>query len=179
MSFFFLTFFMNIPWWKYKFAWISCYIHIFYKLVDCGLFNCSGQMRWRYFINGVGAMIVSHQHLLNFLGLTSSLNCNRRQLLPFLYREPKSCEILMFVCNRLIMKSMKLVIQLHFIWWVNSFSDISRKCILPNMIATPIIFGKMHFLLISENEFFHEIKCKRMTAPIIFGNFQFQLISEN
>ena len=32
------------------------------------------------------------------------------------------------------MKSMKLVILLHFISWVNSFSDISRKCILPNMI---------------------------------------------
>ena len=33
----------------------------------------------------------------------------------------------------------------------------SKKCILPNMIGVviaPIIFGKMHFLLISENLFF-------------------------
>ena len=30
---------------------------------------------------------------------------------------------------------MKLVILLHFISWVNSFSDISRKSILPNMIG--------------------------------------------
>ena len=33
------------------------------------------------------------------------------------------------------MKSMKLVILSRFISWVNSFSDISRKCILPNMIG--------------------------------------------
>ena len=31
------------------------------------------------------------------------------------------------------------------------------------IIATPIIFGKMQFLLISENEFFHEIECNGMT----------------
>ena len=35
----------------------------------------------------------------------------------------------------------------------NLISDISRKCILPNMIkaeATLIIVGKIHFLLVSE-----------------------------
>ena len=32
------------------------------------------------------------------------------------------------------MKSMKLVFPSRFISWTNSFSDISRKCILPNMI---------------------------------------------
>ena len=32
------------------------------------------------------------------------------------------------------------------------------KCILLISLWR-IIFGKMHFLLISENEFFHEIKC--------------------
>ena len=52
----------------------------------------------------------------------------------------------------------------------NSFSDVSRKWILPNMVravsrewtipnmnrAVPalIIFGKIYFLLTSENEFF-------------------------
>ena len=50
---------------------------------------------------------------------------------------------------------------------------ISRKCILPNMIGAvtalmiftaPIIFGKMHFLLISEHWFFHEIKRDGMTS---------------
>ena len=38
-----------------------------------------------------------------------------------------------------------------------SFSDISGKWILPNMIrmgTALIMFGKIYFLLISENEFF-------------------------
>ena len=38
-----------------------------------------------------------------------------------------------------------------------SFSDASRKWILPNMIRAvpdPIIFGKIYFLLTSENDFF-------------------------
>ena len=50
---------------------------------------------------------------------------------------------------------------------MNSFSDISRKCILPNVIGAvtaPIIFGQMHFLLISENEIFHEIKRDGITS---------------
>ena len=40
---------------------------------------------------------------------------------------------------------------------MNSFSDISRKCISPNMMRAGnalIIFSEMHFLLISENEFY-------------------------
>ena len=37
-----------------------------------------------------------------------------------------------------------------------------------------IIFGKMHFLLISENEFFHEIKCNRMTS---FMKFMFAVMN--
>ena len=37
--------------------------------------------------------------------------------------------------HKLLMKSTKLVIPLDFISWVNSFSDISRKCILPDMIG--------------------------------------------
>ena len=97
------------------------------------------------------------------------------------------------------MNSMKLVNPLHFISWKNSFSDISRKCILPNMIGavnshqrwcsafafifgvnwlwltSPIIFGKMHFLLISENLFFHEIKCNEMTS---FMEFMFLVIDK-
>ena len=62
----------------------------------------------------------------------------------------------------------KLVIpsrnSVTFISWKNSFSDISRKYILhPNIrshptrghpVTTVVIFGSMHFLLISENEFF-------------------------
>ena len=32
----------------------------------------------------------------------------------------------------------------------------------------PIIFGKMHFLLIPENEFFHAIKCNGVTSFIEF-----------
>ena len=38
------------------------------------------------------------------------------------------------VSGQVSMKSMKLVILLHFISWKNSFSDISRKCSLPDMI---------------------------------------------
>ena len=34
--------------------------------------------------------------------------------------------------------------------------------------STPIILGKMHFLLISENEFTHGIKCNGMTSFIEF-----------
>ena len=31
-------------------------------------------------------------------------------------------------------------------------------------VSTLIIFGKMHFLLMSENEFFHQIKCDEITS---------------
>ena len=52
----------------------------------------------------------------------------------------------LFVKEGHLMISMKLVIPLYFDSWKNSFSDISRKCILPNMIGAVIIFSKMHFL---------------------------------
>ena len=32
------------------------------------------------------------------------------------------------------------------------------------VLTAPIIFGKMHFLLMSENEFTHEIKCSGITS---------------
>ena len=38
-------------------------------------------------------------------------------------------------------------------------------------VTAPIIFGKMHFLLISGNEFIHEIKCNGMTIFIEFMIF--------
>ena len=46
----------------------------------------------------------------------------------------------------------------------NSFSDVSRKWMLPNMIREVpvlIIFGKIHFLLTSENEFFTGMEEKK------------------
>ena len=55
------------------------------------------------------------------------------------------------------MNSMKTFPSVTFYFMKNSFSDISRKWILPNMIRTVpalIIFGKIHFLLTSEIEFF-------------------------
>ena len=68
-----------------------------------------------------------------------------------------------FWCEQLHLNSMKLVIPLHFISWKNSFSDISRKCILPNMIYfvkyTSCWYQKI---------FFHEIKCNRMTSFMEF-----------
>ena len=36
------------------------------------------------------------------------------------------------------------------------FTDISKKCISPSKFEALIIFGKMHFLGISESNFFHE-----------------------
>ena len=57
-----------------------------------------------------------------------------------------------------IMNSMKTCPSVTFYFMKNSFSDISSKWILPNMIRAvpaPIILGnKIHFLLISENELF-------------------------
>ena len=59
------------------------------------------------------------------------------------------------------MKSMKLVIPSRFISWKNPFSDASRKVIITiiiRMVPVLIIFVKVHFLLVSEGDFFHEIK---------------------
>ena len=52
--------------------------------------------------------------------------------------EAKRSILCQVVCHnvKLIMNSMKLVIPLHFISCKNSFSDISRKCILPNVIRS-------------------------------------------
>ena len=47
----------------------------------------------------------------------------------------------------------------------------SASLILPNKIGAvtaPVIFGKMHFLLISENDFFYEIKCNGITSFMDF-----------
>ena len=63
----------------------------------------------------------------------------------------------------LFMKSMKLV-PLHLFLLKNSFSDIGKKCISPNKIKALILFGKMHFLGISENNSFHDIKRTGMTS---------------
>ena len=38
-------------------------------------------------------------------------------------------------------------------------------------VTAPIIFGKMHFLLISENEFFNEIKRDGITGFMDFIHF--------
>ena len=60
-----------------------------------------------------------------------------------------------------------LVIPSRFISWKNPFCDVSRKWILPNTLrAVPalIIFGKIHLLLTSENDFFHEIKRDGITS---------------
>ena len=37
-------------------------------------------------------------------------------------------------------------------------------------VTATIVFGKIHFLLISEKEFFHEIKCNGMTSFMEFMN---------
>ena len=56
-----------------------------------------------------------------------------------------------------IMNSMQTCNSVTFYFMKNSFSDVSRKWILPNMIRAGtalIIFDNIHFLLTSENEFF-------------------------
>ena len=74
------------------------------------------------------------------------------------------------------MNSMKTCPSVTFYFMKSSFSDISRKCILPNTtrtVAILIIFGNVHFLLISERVF-DEIKhdgrtslMDSMTCPIL------------
>ena len=69
------------------------------------------------------------------------------------------------------MNSMKTCNSVTFFFMKNEMSDISMTWILPNMILVGtdlIIFGKMHFLLISEYYFFHQIKCNRMTSLMDF-----------
>ena len=69
---------------------------------------------------------------------------------------------------------MKLVIPLHVISrQKNPNFEWNRKCILPSKIGAVtslIIFGKMHFLLLSENDFFHEIECVEITSFMDFLN---------
>ena len=58
-----------------------------------------------------------------------------------------------------------------FYFMKNSFSNIDRKCILPNKIVAvtaPIMFGKIHFLLMPENHLFIEIKCNGITSFMEF-----------
>ena len=60
----------------------------------------------------------------------------------------------------LIMNYMKTCNSIAFYFLKKSFSDINRKCILPNKIRVApalIIFGKIHVLQISQNDFFYEI----------------------
>ena len=69
------------------------------------------------------------------------------------------------------MNSEKLVIPLHFISWKTHFLILAGSVfyqIWIGWLTTLIIFGKMHFLLISENEFTHEIKCNGMTSFMDF-----------
>ena len=66
------------------------------------------------------------------------------------------------------MKSMKLVFPLYFTSLKNSFSDITRKRIFTEYDQGG--FGKMRFLLISENEFFNEMKYNGKTSFMDFMN---------
>ena len=87
--------------------------------------------------------------------LMASLNANLFQAFPFLWSLPA------------LMNSMQTCNSVTFYFMKNSFSDISRKCFLPHVNRTVpalIILGKMHILLISEKEFFHEIKRDGITS---------------
>ena len=66
--------------------------------------------------------------------------------------------------SRHYMNSVKLVIPLHFISWKNSFCDISRKCVLPNMIRAGIRLYSLYWSIHTKDE------SKRGTAfAFIFG----------
>ena len=78
------------------------------------------------------------------------------------------------------MYSMKLVIPFHFmreVHSVNLFSDISRKCILPNMYERgndyPYHIWQNAPPEISEHEFTHEMKCNGMTTFMEFMTIAF------
>ena len=65
----------------------------------------------------------------------------------------------------------KVVIPLCFISWKTNFLIKARSAfyqIWLGGLTALIIFGKIHFLLISENEFFHEMKCDRTTVCMEF-----------
>ena len=66
------------------------------------------------------------------------------------------------------MRSMKLVVRVRFISQKKLFADIPRKCILLNMIRAVILFGKMHFFLISENEFFMKLNVMELQVFMEF-----------
>ena len=51
--------------------------------------------------------------------------------------------------------------------WIDQYNEC-------NWLTAPIIFGKIHFLLISENQFFHEEKCNGMTS---FKDFMKSVVS--
>ena len=38
------------------------------------------------------------------------------------------------------------------------YEQLAEVCCLTLVVTVPVLFGKMHFLLTSENEFFYEIK---------------------
>ena len=70
--------------------------------------------------------------------------------------------VVLIVLVTTVMKSMKLVIPLHFLK-KPSFLKLTGSA-----FYSPIIFGEMQFLLISENEFTYEIKCNGMTSFMDF-----------
>ena len=50
---------------------------------------------------------------------------------------------------------------LSFVW--------RQHCLLSTLVTTLVIIGNINFLLISQNGFFHEINCDRLTADIEEG----------
>ena len=68
-------------------------------------------------------------------------------LTPNIKRHLKKLDIISVQCISWI--PCKRVIPSCFILWKNLFSEISRKCILPNMIRKPLLvkFGKIHLLI--------------------------------
>ena len=101
------------------------------------------------------------------------------------YGVTKSGEILMFVCLQKDVKQCcdattpesihtkdesKRESAFAFIFAVNWFwhSGVTALFGVFSQLTSQIIFGKMHFLLIWKNEFFHEIKCKGMTSFMDF-----------
>ena len=118
---------------------------------------CSLQLPLTQFTNISNGMILFRKFCNFMCRLPSTIGPQSYPPPVILFFKVTSSSIMFWRENSQFMNSMKLVIRLHFIWLKNSFSAINRKCILPNMIRVVpalIIFGKIHFLLTSENEFF-------------------------
>ena len=96
--------------------------------------------------------------------LSKDVRKNSKKIKIFKWGCSSYPELFLF-CIGSSMNSMKLVILLHFISWKKKIIFWYQQEVY---FTKYIIFGKMHFLLISENAFCYEMKCNGMTSFMEF-----------